>query len=487
MTTAPPDRRHHHELLRALDDPRAMVEGALGIAVDLANAQRGWIGLFDADQPTTARPRWWTSRAFDQDALGRVHVAISTGIIAEALRTGLTQRTASAYRDPRFEALASVRAARIEAVVCVPLPGDVRGALYLQGHRDGGAFADVDVAELEAFARSLEAVAARLLATAARGPRSADPTAPWRTRLRAEGVIGRSRALAEVFEELDWMARSPLDVLLTGPSGSGKSLLAGVLHRTARPNGPLVTLNCAAIPGDLFETELFGSVEGAYTGAVDRDGYVAAAEGGTLFLDEIGELPLPQQAKLLTFLQTRTWNPVGAPRRSRTSTVAIVLATNVDLLEAVGQGWFREDLYWRLEAAVVRLPPLAERREDILLIARAVLGAVRDDLRLTPAAELSLESRSWPGDVRQLTNTLLRAGYRAAARDRPSIDVDDLGGSRVVEGPTTLKEATDAFLRSFLTSRLEANDWNVSATARELGISRAHLNKLIATLGLKRP
>ncbi|MCB9688557.1 MAG: sigma-54-dependent Fis family transcriptional regulator [Alphaproteobacteria bacterium] len=481
------DRNLHLALLRAIDDPRAMVEVALEIAVDVAGAERGWIGLFDADADPTARPRWWTSRAFDQDALGRVQVALSTGILAEALRTGETQRTASAHQDPRFAGRDSVRAARIEAVLCVPLPGLVRGAIYLQGRRGGGPFSDAAVTALEAFAVSVDAVASRLLATAARGPRPADPTAPWRARLRADGVIGRSQALADVFEELEWMARSPLDVLLLGPSGSGKSLLAGVLHRTARPAGPFVTLNCAAIPEHLFESELFGAVRGAYTDAVDHDGYVAAAEGGTLFLDEIGELPLPQQAKLLTFLQTRSWAPVGAPGRTRTTSASIVLATNVDLLEAVSMGRFREDLYWRLEAAVVRLPALADRREDILPIARSVMAGVRADLRLTPVAELELESRSWPGDVRQLTNTMLRAAYRAAARDKPLIAAEDLAGTREPERASTLKEATDTFLRSFLRSRLETNAWNVSATARELDVSRAHLNKLIATLGLRRP
>lgn len=224
------------------------------------------------------------------------------------------------------------------------------------------------------------------------------------------GVVGRSAVMQRVFDTVSKVAASEATVLIAGESGTGKELIAQALHQGSdRQNGPFVPVNCAAIPRDLIESELFGHLKGAFTGAVkDRVGKFSQADGGTLFLDEIGELPLELQPKLLRALQEKEIEPVGGtPRRVD---VRVVAATNRDLAESVKEGAFREDLYYRLAVIPVELPPLRERREDIPLLVRHFLAKHGKGIRLDieEKAMQALSAYSWPGNVRELENQVER-------------------------------------------------------------------------------
>ena len=243
-----------------------------------------------------------------------------------------------------------------------------------------------------------------------------------------ETLVGRSSAMIEVFKEVGRVARTEMTVLLMGESGTGKELVARAVHsNSARSTGPFITVNMAALPRDLIESELYGHEKGSFTGAVDRrPGKFELASGGTLFLDEIGELPIELQAKLLRVLQEREIDRVGGSRALPVD-VRVVAATNADLARSVEEGRFRRDLYYRLAVVPVRLPPLREREADVVLLARHFLARYGQQLKgravaLGKDAEALLLSHPWPGNVRELQNVIQRAllklnGPRLGAAD----------------------------------------------------------------------
>lgn len=229
------------------------------------------------------------------------------------------------------------------------------------------------------------------------------------------GLVGKSAALRQIVSQIELVAPTEASVLILGETGTGKELVAHEIHRRSpRQDGPLVRVNCASIPRDLFESEFFGHVKGAFTGAIkDRAGRFETAEGGTIFLDEIGEIPLEMQGKLLRVIQDKVYERVGDDR-TRSANVRIIGATNRDLKKAVAAGRFREDLYYRLHVFPMQVPPLRERKDDIPLLAKHFLDlSVREmkcsKPRLTRAGVLKLQSYDWPGNVRELRNVIERA------------------------------------------------------------------------------
>ncbi|MEL6906812.1 MAG: sigma-54 dependent transcriptional regulator [Planctomycetota bacterium] len=228
------------------------------------------------------------------------------------------------------------------------------------------------------------------------------------------GMIGASPKMLEVFDLLERVAPTDVPVLVQGETGTGKELVARALHEHGpRKSARLLAENCAAVPENLLESELFGHVKGSFTGATqDREGHFVVADGGTVFLDEIGDMPLPMQAKLLRVLQDGEVRPVGA-NRSRRVDVRVVAATHRDLVAASRDGAFREDLLFRLNVITVHLPPLRERAGDVARLVRALLPRIADDVgreaTISPDALAALEAWSWPGNVRELENELQRA------------------------------------------------------------------------------
>lgn len=318
--------------------------------------------------------------------------------------------------------------------------------------------------------------------------------------LFAEGFVpGTSPAMAALYRELGPLARSGIPVLLTGETGTGKELIARTLHLSSpRAGGPFVAVNCAAIPPDLLELELFGIEKGVATGVERRDGKLATADGGTLFLDEIGEMSWEFQAKLLRALQEREVQPVGG--RPRPVDARILSATNAEIEQRVGAGRFRRDLYYRLAGAVFRIPPLRERPEDIPLLAEAFLRryaaeAGMEWIGLTRRALDLLAGHAWPGNVRELQNELRRLAHLSG--EGAVIDADDVspgirssrpgpfGLPAAGPGSLALAPRVAALERSLIEDALGCTRWNRSRAAHLLGISRNTLAQKMVRLGVK--
>jgi Nif-specific regulatory protein len=479
--------------LGARDDLRPFLEDALRLIVEVTGAQKGYLEV-SAGRPGEGPP-FWIASGFDDAELAEVRRALSTGIIAEALASGRTVSTASAVEDPRFRAQVSVQAQRLKAVLCAPIGQDPAiGVVYLAGRGAPGPFPEADRAHVETFARHLAPLADRLLAREVAAT-TADHTAELRRRLVVTGIAGTSRALAELFRQVLVAAPVPVAVLVTGESGTGKSAIVRALHdSSARAAKPFVELNCAAIPEGLFESELFGAEKGAHSTATRRiEGKVDAARGGTLFLDEIGEMPLPVQSKLLTFLQSRRYYRLGGTAPIEAD-VRVVAATNADLPERVTQRRFREDLYYRLNVLEVRVPPLRDRLEDVAPIAELLVGALAEahgkPVPLSRAARLALAEGEWPGNVRQLENIVQRGWATALSEGAPLIEPRHLfpekAPSNDADAPTTYEDAMRRYQGRFLREALDQSGWNVSETARRIGLARSHLNDLIKAHGLSR-
>jgi DNA-binding NtrC family response regulator len=312
------------------------------------------------------------------------------------------------------------------------------------------------------------------------------------------GLIGRSSAMERIFRLIENLEHSEATVLLTGASGTGKEVLARAIHaHSPRRSGPFIGVNCGALPGELLESELFGHVRGAFTGAVrERAGRFEIAAGGTLFLDEVADLPLHLQVKLLRVLQERTFERVGESQ-SRHTDARIVAATNVDLRRAVQQGKFREDLYYRLRVVPIEIPPLRERREDIEPLATYLLARVAARhgraLRFSPDALRALLDYAWPGNVRELENGLEYAvavckGQTILPEDLPAeLQPAESGtgvAARVMEPPMAADSQRPPPDVEALRRALDAHRWHRVETARALGVSRATLWRRMREGGL---
>jgi len=313
-------------------------------------------------------------------------------------------------------------------------------------------------------------------------------------------IVGKSPVIHELIAQIERVAATPARVLITGENGTGKELVARALHRNSpRAKKPFVEVNCAAIPQELIESELFGHMRGSFTGAVqDRAGKFEQADGGTLFLDEIGDMSLAAQAKVLRVLQEGEVTRIGGAKPRRVD-VRVIAATNKRLEDEITSGRFREDLFYRLNVVPLHVPALRDRREDIPLLVAHFLdryahegGVVRASI--DRAALDRLTAFDWPGNVRELRNTIERLGILS---DGPTIGADDverLVGTRDVDVATvgaiqssrTYEEFKESAERSFLLVRLREHDWNVAETARALQMPRSNLYKKIERHHLER-
>jgi len=306
-------------------------------------------------------------------------------------------------------------------------------------------------------------------------------------------MIGSSPAFVRVVEQATLAARSDARILIMGESGTGKELLAARIHRDSPfANGPFVKVNCAAIPSELLESELFGHEKGAFTGAISlRKGKFELADGGSLFLDEVGDLPAASQAKLLRVLQEGEFHRVGGEQPIRVS-VRVVSATNRNLSDLVAQQKFREDLYYRLCVVPIRVPSLRERPQDIASLAEYFLNdfCARNNFHPKQIAKETypiLEAYSWPGNARELRNivermAILTHGDRLTPESVPvEIRIPQDSAPR-----SNLREARESAERDHILRALEESGWNVSGAARSLGMERTNLHKRIRALGLAR-
>ena len=339
-----------------------------------------------------------------------------------------------------------------------------------------------DNARLVTTVRNLLQLRAALLAEQERLARVDHSHAQLAARFDLRGIVYRSAAMHAVAQMATQVAKADVPVLITGPNGAGKEILAEIIQaNSAAKNGPFVRVNAGALPADLLESELFGADAGAYTGASKaREGRFEAADGGTLFLDEIGNLPLPGQAKLLRVLQTGEFERLGSSQ-TRKVNVRIVSATNAPLVEAIRQGRFREDLYYRLNVIELQVPPLADRRDDILPLARHFLES---GFELLSDAERVLVRYDWPGNVRELRNSIRRACLLASS---PRIGAADLmlpgSGSTGSSGTWEALPIREPD-RDEITGALARHEGVIAKAARDLGLSRQSLYRRMEKLGI---
>jgi two-component system nitrogen regulation response regulator NtrX len=308
-------------------------------------------------------------------------------------------------------------------------------------------------------------------------------------------LVGESQKISELREQMEMAARSNSRVLIFGESGTGKEVAARLMHeKSPRAGKPFIEVNCAAIPQELIESELFGHEKGSFTGAFEKkNGKFELADGGTLFLDEIGDMSLQTQAKVLRVIETQEFQRVGGNKNINVD-VRIIAATNKDLREEVKKSSFREDLFFRLNVIPLFIPPLRERKEDIPLLVEYFLGSLASEYgkpprKILPEALKYLQSYGWPGNVRELKNVIERLVIMTPSN---IIDARNLFIPVEHEGSgyfqyKTLKDARDAFEKDYITKKLEENNWNISRTAEILDVERSNLHRKIKTYEIKVP
>lgn len=304
-------------------------------------------------------------------------------------------------------------------------------------------------------------------------------------------MITSAPEMAKVARTIERVAPTNVSVMLLGASGTGKELLAKGVHQSSdRRNGAFIAINCAAIPENLLESELFGHEKGAFTGAVKTtEGKIEMADGGTLFLDEVGDIPLPLQVKLLRFLQERVIERIGG-RKPISVDTRIVCATHQNLESMIGEGTFREDLFYRLAEVVVRIPALAERPGDSVLLAKHFLSRFSAEMNpqvkgFAPDALAAIDAWNWPGNVRELENRIKRAVIMADGKLVSAEDLDLGEGAEEEEMALNLKQAREAADRRMIRQAMARSQGNISMTAKLLGISRPTLYDLLKQYDLQ--
>jgi Nif-specific regulatory protein len=378
-----------------------------------------------------------------------------------------------------------------KTIIAVPMQVNKRciGVLEVINKKNSAQFSDEDLAWLEIFANQ----AALAMRNAQNYEKMRDEAAVLQEQLETSGIfhtlIAKSAVMREKLAVIDRLAATDSAVLILGESGVGKELAAEQIHlRSARKKGPFVRVNCAALPSALAESELFGHVKGAFTGAVSaRKGRFEAADGGTVFLDEVGDLPFDLQAKLLRVIQQKTFEKVGSATQ-QTVDVRILAATNKNIEKLVAEEKFRSDLYYRLNVLPVYIPPLRQRSEDIPELARFFLESCMRDMKkhfdgFSDEAVQTLISHPWPGNVRELENCIQRgcvAAQGAVIQKEdlfPSAESAFSAGTK--EGSRSLKSAVNAFKAHFIKKVLTENRWNQTKAAEALDIQRTYLAKMV--------
>ena len=506
------ERMEHDQRFELLADLGAMIAGEVELddllrtfATRVARAlgaDRATLWLIDAASGDLR------SRVATLPELTELRVPAGAGLVGHVATTGELVNVRDAGADPRWggEQLAQQIGYHTTSILTAPIVrrDQIRGVLQVLNKRAGAPGAGF-TAKDEDYARQLaEQIGRALDYTTLRGD---DAQRGMTVRGRFNHVIGRSSAMAAVYDMIGKAAQTDATVLLHGETGTGKGLLARAIHvNSTRRESPFVHVDCTTLPAALVESELFGHERGAYTGADSRViGKVEAANGGTLFLDEIGELPLPLQGKLLRFVQERQFERIGG-RETLTADVRLVAATNRDLEAMAAQGQFRSDLFFRLRVVEIVIPALRERGDDDItdlaehFVQQLARRYRKGTLRLSEGARHALTTYAWPGNVRELENTIERAvvltsgptigskdlalearrtttqiGIPAVGQSSVGIPIAPPDNSIILPPDLSLEEAERRYARAVL----EREEGNQSAAARALGISRNKLARLL--------
>ncbi len=475
-------------------DPKGLLTRIVESATRLTDGEASSLLLVNPENDRLYFEVALGSKAADVTAFS---VAKGEGIAGWAFENNRSLIVNDVEEDPRFFAeISEAVGFQTRSILAVPMRVKERvvGVIEILNKRDNKPFTDTDLWWLEIFANQ----AALALQNAQSYQKVREQIDVLNDQITTEKgyhtLIGKSPVLEEKLDLIDRVAPTDSSVLILGESGVGKELFAEQLHlRSRRQSGPFIRVNCAALPEPLLESELFGHVKGAFTDASsDRRGRFELADGGTIFLDEIGDVPLSIQAKLLRVLQERSFEKLGSSETQRVD-VRIVAATNRDIEEAVAEGTFRRDLFYRLNVLPLYVPPLRERPEDITELAHFFLKRFNHETKkqirgFSDEAIEALLSYSWPGNVRELENAVERAVVICRGEFISPSDLvlksGEKGGDERYRG-RTLKESVTLFKRQFIRNTLERHRWNQTEAARELGIQRTYLSRLVKELEIK--
>ncbi len=446
------------------------IEALLDAVIDIVHANKGFVILLRDGDPEIA-----AARNVDRETIPDAVTQLSDSILRRCIDTRQPLIVSDALNDTMFNSSESVMDLQLSSVMVAPLiaQGQLLGLIYVGNDNVVNLFEQSSLEVLTVFAGQASlilqnAILLNQLTT------DRDRIAEELESQKFGGIIGSCPSLQEVFRRVEKVAAADINVLITGETGTGKELFARELHRRSnRTDGPFIVVNCGAIPENLMESELFGHVRGAFTGAVStRQGSFQAADGGTLFLDEIGEMPLALQVKLLRALQERVVVKVG-DTKPQSVDIRVLAATNRDLEASIKKGTFREDLYYRLNVINLHLPPLRERGDDITILAKFLLNKYAAEFGatvngFTPKALEAMHNYDWPGNVRQLENRIKKAIVLA---DKTLIGPDDLDlGGEQRRAVIPLTQAREEFTRTYILEVLERNGGNRTRTARDLGV-----------------
>ena len=458
------------KLMEARDLDRALAL-LLDETLALTQASKGFLIFIENGVPTVK-----VARNIDRKTLPPDEVLFSESIVQSALKDGQPKLVMDALNNKEFSGCTSVISLRLASVMCLPLKagGETLGLLYLGTDRLLDLFDELKLKSLSVYASQAAAIVQHVMLIESLEKDNKSLKAEVKAS-RFGTLIGSSPVMQDVFARVTRVAPTDVPVLVLGETGTGKELVAREIHgRSTRASGPFIAINCGAIPESLLESELFGHVRGAFTGAVASTiGKFHAASGGTLFLDEIGELPIGVQVKLLRVLQDSMVTRVGGSRPERVN-VRIVCATNKELLGEIKAGRFREDLYYRICVVSVLLPPLRDRGDDIEMLAQYFLTRFATEFSspargFSPEATRAMRKYRWPGNIREMENRIRKAILFA---DDARVKLANLELPEKEEDAETLPLtlAREKFERDYVLAALHRNHGNRTKTARDLGV-----------------
>jgi transcriptional regulator with GAF, ATPase, and Fis domain len=451
-------------------DINELLNDLMDAVISVTNADKGFLILLEGNELRVRVARNVRSENID-DAVTQ----LSDSIIEKVVRTKKPLIISDALKDSEFASSMSVIKLQLCSVMCVPLmdKDSLLGLLYVGNDNVAELFEEQALEVLTIFAAQASLIIKNALLI---NELQLDKKnlLDKLDAIRFGRIIGTCDAMREVFKKVEKVSTTDISVLITGETGTGKELIAREVHeRSGRAKGPFTTINCGAIPENLLESELFGHVRGAFTGAVaNKRGKFHSADGGTLFLDEIGDLPLALQVKILRALQEKTVVRVGDTRPEPVD-IRVLAATNKDLEGDIKRGMFREDLYYRLNVVNVHLPPLRDRGDDILVIAKYLLGKFTEELGskvrgFSPNAVIAIKKYDWPGNIRQLENHIKKAVVLA---DKALLGPEDLSlASDVLPPILPLAQAKEEFQRRYINEVLAMNNGNRTKTAHDLAV-----------------
>lgn len=447
-----------------------LLEELMDAVVEITSADKGFLILTDGDGLSIK-----VARNLKRENIANAISQLSDSIIARVMQTKKPLMISDAMNDDAFASSKSVMQLKLTSVICVPLleRGTLLGIIYVGNDSIASLFAEDTMRALTVFAAQASLIISNALLLNNLKLDNKHLSERLES-IRFGEIIGTSKAMTEVFRKVEKVAATDISVLITGETGTGKELIAAELHRRSpRKNKPFIVINSGAIPENLLESELFGHVKGAFTGASsNKIGKFQAASEGTLFLDEIGEMPVALQVKLLRALQEKVVVRVGDTKPESVD-IRILAATNRDLAVEIAEGRFREDLYYRLNVVNLELPPLRDRGEDVLVLARYLLSRYTKEYDskvkgFSPNASVAIRKHNWPGNIREMENRLKKAIVLA---EGSFIGPDDLGlTADELPAILPLNQAKEKFQRDYINEILTLNNGNRTKTARDLGV-----------------